>query len=201
MTSQRTSSTTFREDDSIYCQEHLYNFSQLRFSIYFTHPYSPVLPHLTYTNLQAFFRQIPAVAVPVPTRRQNLILVPTEYHFRYIIDRRRTPTPPLIPIEQDISFTHISTSIHSSDASIPDLEPISDLPPYSPSHENLPSYRETILRRIQGVEREFEEDRRRIIHERDQSIIQTQTNTEFQIANRLSDYREELRRLNSLLDL
>lgn len=77
---QSTSSIIHREDNNLIFAEHLYNFSQLPFSIYFTNPYSPVLPHLTHHNLQAFFRQIPALAVPIPTRRQNLILVPTEYY-------------------------------------------------------------------------------------------------------------------------
>lgn len=106
----------------------------------------------------------------------------------------------MISFTQENSFSLISHSTDFSEDSIPELEPVCDPPSYAPFNSDLPSYRETILRTIDIIEREFEENRRRIIQGRDQSMIQTQVETEIQIADHLSNYREEIHCLNSLLN-
>lgn len=132
--------------EDIIAREHLDNFHQLPFSLYFTSPYSPLPPELTFLNIRAFFRQVPTSSIPIPrpVRNQRLILVPTEYHYRYIIDRRqpRITSNSTNPAPSNSS----NSSSTSSNSSLPPLIPISpesSAPPaYTDSPSTLPAYQE-----------------------------------------------------------
>lgn len=120
--SSSSNNNSYFDTDNIIAREHVHNFHNLPFHIYFTSPYSPLPPHLTSLNLEAFFRQVPAPSVPVPNSPppQRLILVATEYHYRYIIDRRPArPTliqyssdspPPLVRVVQPPSYDSVPAS-------------------------------------------------------------------------------------------
>lgn len=186
MPSSASSMNSYFDRDNIIAREHLNNFFNLPFHIYFTNPYSPLPPHLTSLNLQAFFCQIPASAVPIPSSppQQRLVLVPTEYHFRYIIDRR--------PRRIIQAPTSRSTS--------------SILPHYSTPSENPPDYQgppnqELLLRRIRILERDSIVFRNRSIADRDQQISQLYTDTDPLITEHQSRNTEEIDRCEELLNI
>lgn len=175
--SSSSTSNSYHHLENCIAREHIPNFRNLPFFIYFTSPYSPLPPHLTHLNLSAFFRHIPTEAVPLPPSppSQRLILVETGYHYGYIIDRSptrntpdHTPTtspssrtstnsysslPPLIPILQTITSPSSQTSTNSF-SSLPPLIPvpqtITSTPPpsYSETLERLPRYRRPEAREL-----------------------------------------------------
>lgn len=192
---------SFYDSDNIIAREHLHNFHNLPFHIYFTSPYSPLPPHLTSLNLNAFFRQIPAHSVPTPSSPppQRLILIATEYHYRYIIDRRPTTQlsthsssdslPPLVPIPQPINLTNSS----SSNTQPPSYNS-SDIPPaYQP-----PSI-ETLLERIIALRRSSIEFRNTTIDNRNLTISRLYADTDNQISAQQSHTDQEIRHCEELL--
>lgn len=214
---------SFYDTDNIIAREHLSNFHNLPFHIYFTSPYSPLpphlttlnLPHFTTLNLNASFQQIPAHSVPTPSSPppQRLILVATEYHYRYIIDRRPTripisnhsssdSLPPLIPVTQST----ISQSTHT-----PSIQPI-QLPSYDSSfqsslhtinHSNPPDYQPPsegdLLRRITELERSAIHFRNTVIDNRNLTISRLYADTDAQITDHQEQTNQEIRRCEELL--
>lgn len=199
--------------ENITAREHISNFRNLPFFIYFTSPYSPLPPHLTHLNLSAFFNHIPTEAIPFPTSPppQRLILVESGYHYRYIIDRRpirdnpsthNTPTRPQSP--QSSQSSTISYS------SLPPLVPTSTFtnqsepPPYTESCNNLPRYRSPerrvlIQRSIDTLERDYLEFENQTIRHRDLTIARLTADTDTQLTEIRESTQAEIRRLEDLL--
>lgn len=211
---------SYHQSDNIIAREHIHNFRNLPFFIYFTSPYSPLPPHLTYLNLSAFFRHIPTEAVPLPPSPppQRLILIETEFHYRYIIDRRQTrrnspsqnaPTNP--PSPQSSTSLQSSQRSHSSDSSLPPLIPIPQTrlspepPAYTESIENLPRYRRPedrhlIQRSIDALERDYFDFEESTTRHRDLTITRINLDTELQIRDFRERTEEEIERLELLLN-
>lgn len=190
-------------------EEHLSNFQQLPFHIYFTNPYSPLPPILTTLNFSNFFRQISSGITPISPPPQRLILVEAEYHYRYIIDRRprvqdhqRIPStssssdsfsslPDLIPIQDNSNIS--SNLVINQNTTSPHIEP----PPYADSTDRPPAYhtirsRELVLRRIRILERNTFEVRQEIIEEHHRNISRITSETERRSDTHDSVIREKI---------
>lgn len=220
------SSSSFTQDNissNQIAREHLSNFQQLPFHIYFTNPYSPLPPILTSLNFSNFFRQISVGIIPISPPPQRLRLVPTEFHYRYIVDQRPT-TPPIIENNRQETSGNLSHS--NSFSSLPDLIPISEHlentttsnidqtsellqtapPSYSEPYDRPPNYhtirsRELVLRRIRIIETDASNIRHQILEGHHQEISRLTSTTEQSLRTHDSNLREEIRILRETLDL
>lgn len=220
-----SSSTSLRNHAaSTTAEEHLINFRQLPFHIYFTNPYSPLPPHLTSVNFSNFFRQISVGIIPVSPPPQILRLVRTEFHYRYIVDQ--TPITTHTEEENVQEDNSITSSSSNSFSSIPDLIPIShtpndplsshvdissDLsrtapPSYLDSEDRPPAYhtirsRELVLRRIRILESNSSEIRNQILEDHHREISSVNSTTRERLNTHNSTFRDEIRLLEDSLDI
>lgn len=207
------SSNPYYDIDNIIAREHLQNFYQLPFNIYFTIRYSALPSHL-----KTFFNQIPASSVPIqtPPRQQRLILVETEYHYQYIFNRRGPPTN----LSRENSLTDTSSTSDSdyhSSSSLPPFVPIPSLniqqspsdnltasPNYTPPFKNTPEYQrpqntELISRRIRILERDSIDIRNTTTVDRDLTISRIYTETDQLITDHQDHNSEEIQHCEELL--
>lgn len=209
---------------STVAEEHLNNFRQLPYHIYFTNPYSPLPPILTTLNFSRFFQQLSVGIIPVSPPPQRLRLVPTGYHYRYVIDQDPLPSnttvnnnpediprppsssnsfsslPDLIPISNNIETPTNSTIDHDS-------VPLHTVPPplYYPN-DRPPAYhtirsRQLVLRRIRILERDASEVRIQIIEEHHRDIAEITSTTQGRLDHHDSILRDEIRLLEDSLEI